>query len=205
VPPAATRYAVHVPTPAPIRKRLKRREVAGQVRFVTFSCQRRLPLFSNPRIVSVFVRAMVAARRKHAAELFAWVVMPEHVHMLLRPAPGRPLGPMLVSLKMAVSKRVIPRWRELRAPILNQIGDRHGRPRFWQSGGGFDRNVRDADEFRREVRYIHLNPVERGLVERPEQWPWSSARWWLGLREGEVECDAPPGRPEAWAGWKGYA
>jgi putative transposase len=83
---------------------MKRWEVDGQVRFVTFSCQRRLPLFSNPRIAQEFVLAMADARRRHKAELFAWVVMPEHVHLLLRPAAQHPLGPMLRSLKMAVSK-----------------------------------------------------------------------------------------------------
>ncbi|MCG3122635.1 MAG: hypothetical protein GIKADHBN_01027 [Phycisphaerales bacterium] len=182
---------------------MKRWEVPGGVRFITCSCQRRLPLFSNPGIAGLFVDAMVRARRKFGLELFAWVVMPEHIHMLVRPAESVPLGPALHSLKMTVSKRVIPRWVARRASILDRIADGQGRPRFWQKGGGFDRNVRDDGEFCREVRYIHRNPVERGLVARPEEWRWSSVRWWMGLREGEVECDPPPGNPRSWLNWKG--
>ncbi len=72
------------------------------------------------------------------------------------------------------------------------------RARFWQHGGGFDRAQRDMDEFVRTVKYIHRNPVERGLVTRPEDWRWSSLRWWMGRREGEAECDPPPGLPGMW-------
>jgi hypothetical protein len=79
-----------------------------------------------------------------------------------------------------------------------------GAVRFWQKGGGFDRNVRDMEEFCREVRYVHRNPVTRGLVERPEDWKWSSVRWWMGMREGEVERDPPPGDPKPWERWLGY-
>ena len=193
-----------MPGASSIRKRLKRWEVDGQARFITFSCQRRLPLFSDPGIADVFAEALADARVRHQFALFTWVVMPEHDHMLMRPAVGHTVEPALRSLKMAVSKRVIPRWVEHRAAILEQIDDGGGRPRFWQKGGGFDRNVRDGDEFCRTVRYIHRNPIERGLVERPELWSWSSVRWWMGTHEGEVECDPPPGQAGAWADWKGF-
>ena len=96
-------------------------------------------------------------------------------------------------------------WLELDAPIVDRIRTTSGRLRFWQKGGGFDRNVRNLGEFRREVRYIHRNPVKRGLVERPEDWKWSSVRWWMDRREGELECDRPPGDPRIWELWKGYA
>lgn len=151
-------YTAAVDERAPIRKLMKRWEVPGGVRFITCSCQRRLPLLSHPVIAGLFVDAMVRARRKFGLELFAWVVMPEHIHMLVRPAEAVPLGPALHSLKMTVSKRVIPRWVARRASILDRIADGHGRPRFWQKGGGFDRNVRDDGEFCREVRYIHREP-----------------------------------------------
>jgi hypothetical protein len=99
---------------------------------------------------------------------------------------------------------VLLRWKSINAPILTRIADATGRPRFWQKGGGFDRNVRSEAEFAREVRYIHRNPVERGLVKTPPEWPWSSVRWWMGLREGEVECDPPAGPPGSWDRWKGF-
>lgn len=184
---------------------MRRWEGSGAVRFVTFSCQRRLPLLGNPAIRDVFVEALTTARSRHGFELFAWVVMPEHIHLLLRPHPDAHLDEALRSMKTSVAKRVVNRWRTLGAPILDQIQTSRGAPRFWQKGGGFDRNVRDQHEFCREVRYIHRNPVERGLVEQPEGWRWSSVRWWMGQRDGEVECDPPPGDARSWAMWKGCA
>jgi putative transposase len=185
-----------------IRKRMKRWEIDGDIRFVTFSCQRRLPLLKNPGIARVFASSMAAARVRFGFELFAWVVMPEHVHLLVRPR-GTPLKRVLLNIKLSVSERVLTRWRDLDAPILSKI-DAGGSPRFWQKGGGFDRNTRNEREFCKTIRYIHRNPVARGLVERPEDWRWSSVRWWMGQREGELECDPPPGDPRSWAAWRGF-
>jgi len=53
--------------------------------------------------------------------------------------------------------------------------------RFWEAGGGFDRNLWHAEAVQEAVQYIHANPVRRGLVEKPTEWPWSSARFWAGL------------------------
>lgn len=79
-----------------------------------------------------------------------------------------------------------------------------GKARFWLKGGGFDHNVRNEASFRKFVRYIHRNPTERGLVEEPSQWRFSSLRWWIGVRDGELPCDPPPGDPRYWEDWRGY-
>ncbi|MBK7405473.1 MAG: transposase [Phycisphaerales bacterium] len=133
----------------PHRKRMQRHEIPGGVRFITCSCQRHLPLLRNPAICLILLEAMARARAKFSLEIFAWVLMPEHIHLLLRPPEHGELAPALKSLKLSVSMRVIARWREIDAPILARIADGHGRPRHWQKGGGFDRNVRDDCEFRR--------------------------------------------------------
>lgn len=159
----------------PYRKRMKRREVPGDLRFITFSCEKRLPLLGNPNIRDLFADRLGAMRDLFACELFAWVVMPEHVHLILRPKDGE-TEPALTHLKKSVARLVIDRWRDLQAPILKEIERPDGSPRFWQKGGGFDRNIRHDGEFTKEVRYIHRNPVERGLVECSRDWPWSSAR-----------------------------
>lgn len=188
----------------PIRKRLQRWEGTGAVRFVTFSCQLRLPLLGHPAIRDVFAEHLAMARSDHGFELYAWVVMPEHVHLIMRPRKGTELADALHSLKTSVAKRVVARWKELQAPVLEELRTSRGRLRFWQKGGGFDRNVRDADELCKEIRYVHRNPVERELVKEPEDWAWSSVRWWMGRRKGEVECDLPPGDVENWKRWEGY-
>jgi len=155
-------------------------------------------------ICRLFLDSLAAARHRFGFELFAWVIMPEHVHLLLRPRAGAPLDRSLLAIKLSVAKRVLGRWVELEAPILSSITTQDGHRRYWQAGGGFDRNVRNESEFCREVRYIHRNPVARGLVESPEHWPWSSVRWWMGDREGELPCDPPPGDPRSWVAWKGF-
>jgi putative transposase len=185
----------------PIRRRLRRREEPDRIRFVTFSCYHRLPLLGNPGICRLVLDRLEAARAPHGVEIIAWVIMPEHVHLLVRPGPGVPLGRTLRSVKMSIAKRVLARWGELRAPVLERVASRTG-PRFWQAGGGFDRNVRDDDELSREIRYIHENPVERGLAAEPTAWRWSSVHWWMGRREGEFPCVYPRG--EEWPRWQGF-
>ena len=171
---------------------MRRFEVPGGARFITFSCHRRLPLLARHAIRDLFARSLAAARDRFRFELFAWVAMPEHVHLLVRPRPECPLDRVLLSIKLSVAQRVIRRWRDLDAGILTKIATDAGTPRFWQKGGGFDRNVRGETEFIRHMRYIHWNPVERGFVERPRDWEWSSARWWLGEPEALVACDVTP-------------
>lgn len=183
---------------------MKRREVPEGIRFITFSCERRLPLLGHPGIRDVFVAAMAEAKLRFRFDLFAWVVMPEHVHILIRPRDGIPASRLLNFVKKSVAQRVITRWKRLKAPVLTAIVRDDESPRFWQKGGGFDRNVREAAEFAKEVRYIHRNPVERGLVANPEDWQWSSVRWWMGMRDGELECDSPPGKAGFWESWNGY-
>jgi putative transposase len=53
--------------------------------------------------------------------------------------------------------------------------------RFWQRGGGYDRNVNEPATIRAMIEYIHDNPVRRGLVKRAIDWPWSSARFFAGM------------------------
>ncbi len=176
---------------------MRRRENPVDDRFITFSAFRRLPLLESTEVAARLVAWLAAARRDHGLLLFAWVIMPEHVHVLIR-AAGSPWSVVAEAMKTQVAREALKLWRRADAPILKRLVTGGGRARFWQHGGGFDRAQRDMDEFVRTVKYIHQNPVERGLVTRPEDWRWSSVRWWMGRREGELECDPPPGHPGAW-------
>ncbi len=211
---------MHVPDPTPsapagrpIRKRMHRRDIPGGVRFITFSCEHRLPILGTPDARDIFANSLRAARGRFGVALFAWVFMPEHVHMLLSPAPGSRLDRVLLSMKLSAAQRLLRSMRIARDPMLERVARPDGAPRLWQKGGGFDRNVRSDSEFQREVRYIHRNPVTAKLVERATDWEWSSARWWTARQEGrdlpsgpnDIPCDWPPGDERAWAMWQGYA
>ncbi|RMH32049.1 MAG: hypothetical protein D6692_00100 [Planctomycetota bacterium] len=158
-------------------------------RFLTFSTYRRLPLFEEVWIRDAFVEQLRLTRVRHPLSLYAWVLMPEHVHLLLHERATGRLDGVLKTLKIGLAKRVLSVWRSERSVVLDSILDDAGRQRFWQRGGGYDRNIFTSEEFAEKFRYIHLNPVRRGLVKFPEEWKWGSARWWAGRREGEIECD----------------
>jgi len=104
-----------------------------------------------------------AMRFFHGAryELFNWVVMPNHVHALVKPLGSFELGAIVKSWKQYTSRRL--------KPLLAWEGRA-----FWQIES-YDRWVRHAEERARTVRYIHNNPVKAGLCAAPEDWPWSSA------------------------------
>ncbi len=169
---------------------MKRVEQADHARYLTFSCYRRLPLFGNDRIKDAFVEELQMARSKTHFHLLAWVVMPEHVHLLIWPRlPEYPVSRVSWAIKRGFARRVIGRWRELDAEILNELGARDEQVRFWQRGGGYDRNILDGSELSEKIRYIHENPVRRGLADRAEDWAWSSARWYAGDRDGAIGID----------------
>jgi len=160
-------------------KKLKRIEVAEHARFLTCSCYRRLPLFQNDQIKQVFADQLVLARDRLGFELFGWVLMPEHFHLLVRTGdPNLSIGKVLFALKKPLAERVLKRWAELEAPVLDRLLDSQSKPHFWQPGGGYDRNIVSQSEFEEKLNYIHANPVRRGLVACPEAWVWSSARWY---------------------------
>jgi putative transposase len=166
----------------PYRKKCRRFDIAGDAHFLTFSCFKRLPLLNRDRSREWLLKAIDRARRTAPFDLWAYVVMPEHVHMVLLPGEGATISAILTTIKQSVSKRAIS-WLHKNVPeFLAQMedaqanGKRHHR--FWQRGGGYDRNLRSTRDIHEKIRYVHENPVRRGLVERPADWRWSSALAW---------------------------
>ena len=108
--------------------------------------------------------------------------MPDHVHLLISPAADdAEIGKILRAIKASPAKRAIqflednsPYWLE---KITRRRGNRQERP-FWQSGGGYDRNVVGPRSLVAMIDYIHANPVRKQFVERPRDWHWSSAAWY---------------------------
>jgi putative transposase len=159
----------------PQRRTRRRYEAPGQARYLTCSCFHRLALFGNDRIKDAFVERLTLVINRTGCNLFCWVVMPEHFHLLLRPVlPRVTVTHFLMSLKRPFAALVLDRWRELGAKVLRRVRDSKGQEHFWQEGGGYDRNVYSRDELLEKIAYIHMNPVRRGLVARPEDWQWSS-------------------------------
>jgi len=173
-----------------IYKRVKRFNVPGHVHFITFSCFQRLPLLTNE-----VWRAWLAVSIRNTCDelnvaLWAYVFMPEHVHLLVRPRSEEyDISRFLYEVKKPVATRILSELREQKAYVLKklEVEAPNGRAhRFWQPGGGYDSNIWSWELVIKKAVYCHNNPVKRGLVKSPEQWRWSSFRWLeTGRREGE--------------------
>lgn len=170
------------------RKKCVRYDQLGDVHFLTFHCFANQPFFSGPRAPHWLLESLNTARTRKPFDLLAFVIMPEHVHLLLAPHSGVPISGVLVAIKQPVARRAVAWVKKHRPDFLPRMldlqpnGKRHYR--FWERGGGYDRNVQNVEEVHEKMKYIHLNPVRRELVDLPEQWPWSSYRaWYEGIDE----------------------
>jgi putative transposase len=174
-------------------KRRVRYNEPGQPRELTFSCYRRFAFLSRDRTREWLAQALDGARAKLGFQLWAYVFMPEHVHLLVYPgkASGQ-ISQFLQAAKEPVARKAIRHLMANAPEWLPRLTVREGarvRHRFWQPGGGYDRNVVSTEALRAVIEYIHANPVRRGLVTRAEDWEWSSARWFAGLRPVKLEMD----------------
>jgi len=147
-----------------------------------------MPLLGKDRSRRWLLDAIEAARASHDFDLWAYVIMPEHVHMLVLPPDGARIRSILKSVKQSVARKAVNWTRRNRPEFLPRLLDQQpsGRRsyRFWQPGGGYDRNIWTAQELHEKVKYIHANPVRRGLVASPEDWLWSSWHaWQTGIDE----------------------
>jgi putative transposase len=139
--------------------RLARYQQAGDSHFLTFSCHDRLPYLTTEKSRDLFELKLEQTRRRYVFHVFGYVIMPEHVHLLVSEPKRGELDRAIQALKTSVSKQ----------------SDQ--RP-FWLARY-YDFNVRSEDKRVEKRRYMHRNPVTRGLVARPEEWKWSSFQHYL--------------------------
>lgn len=171
-------------------KNLKRYYGRGDLHFITFSCYKRLPLLKSIRARNFFAKALGEIRQRYKFLLVGYVVMPEHVHLLVSEPPKSTPSIMLKALKQRVSRDLRKSERrvassQLRLPFMN---DGQELPRFWQPRF-YDFNVYSAKKKREKLEYMHANPVNRGLVKNPGAWMWSSFLFYENGESGLVPID----------------
>jgi putative transposase len=170
----------------------KRYNDAGHAHALTFTCFHRQKFLSKDRARLWLVEAIHRAQQKHAFDLWAYCIMPEHAHILLWPTrEPYDISDILSSIKQSVAKRAVLFVQAHSPEFLKHMQDRQpgGRTcyRFWQRGGGYDRNLFEPATIFKEIDYFHTNPVKAGLCAVPEDWYWSSAADYAGVRKGPVE------------------
>jgi putative transposase len=155
---------------------LKRFHHSGQSHFITFSCYRRRPYLADPHLRDLFLDSLEFIRQKYGVSVFGYVVMPEHVHLLISEPESGELSKVIQALKVSAAMK----WRS--------FADSQS-PALWQKRY-YDHNVRSHASFVNKLRYIHRNPVKRGLCPRPEDWSWSSFCHYLSAERGAVEIES---------------
>ncbi len=162
--------------------------------FLTFSCYKRQPLLSAQRR-DLFLDVLERVRRRYRLVVLGYVVMPEHVHLLVSEPQRDTLSTAMQALKLGFVRglegSVVPRSRK--------TGETWGIPHSGKTGSTtanrfcqarfYDFNVWTEEKRVEKLRYIHRNPVKRGLVDSPEQWPWSSFRWYRSREKGPVKIN----------------
>jgi len=174
------------------RKRCHRYNSPGHAHELTFSCFKGQPFLLSDRTRKYLAEAIVRAKLKHEFDLWAYIFMPEHVHLLIWPRNEiYSISEILLSIKQSVSRKAVLYLRKNDARKLKFMatGQKHTHYRFWQDGGGYDRNITSRKTLLHTINYIHNNPIRRGLVSKPEDWQWSSVKDWNGSGNGIIPVD----------------
>jgi len=160
---------------------------AGDLHFITSSCYQRRPLLGTARRRDLFLTVLEQVRRRYQFVVIGYVVMPEHFHLLLSEPQERTLSTVMQALKLGFARRVLAQQRRRRnvaqAELFEPAPRRIWQPRF------YDFNVWTARKRAEKLRYMHRNPVKRGLVESPELWRRSSYRTYAFAESGPVRVN----------------
>jgi len=169
---------------------LQRYDEPGHVHFWTISCYRRLAFFWADDMKRVVIEGLQRLRDDFRICLIGYVVMPEHVHVVLYPHPAGEDSPITTSRLLHAFKKHVgyhgkealrglwKRWGRLWSEPLNCWA--HGefdRQSIWHTRG-YDFNIDRHETLLEKLEYCHKNPVTRELVDHPEQWAWSSYRFY---------------------------
>ena len=180
--------------------RLQRHDEPNQIHFITCSCFRRLQFFRHDNVRLTFINAMKRVRARFNIRWIGYVIMPEHVHLLVAPqARGAseitPISRVLNALKGASGhdgkealREVWRRNHSLGTRALDAWATGAGAKAIWKPRG-YDFNVVRDNTLLSKLEYVHKNPIRRGLVDRAEQWRWSSFRYYDSGEDSLIEMD----------------
>jgi len=165
---------------SPPRKKCKRYNTLGHAHELTFSTYRQKGYFEDTFLCDLFLEELDKTRNELHYSLWAYVVMPTHIHLLVWPQQQDTYH--ISQFLNHVKGRTAGRYRE---HLQQNAPEKYARFlvlfrgaksfRLWQRGGGFDRNMVHSKAIYNAIRYIEANPVQAKLVSAPEEWKWSSA------------------------------
>jgi putative transposase len=169
-------------------KGLKRFYGGGDLHYITCRCYKRKRWLGTQRRRDLSLKIIEEVRKQHRFVVLGYVVMPEHFHPLMSEPQKGNFSTVMQSVKQRYAQRVIPRRR--RNPAQGSLWEAGALPVWHPRFYGF--NVYTEHKRVEKLRYMHRNSVKRGLVEEPEQWRWSSFRYYKYGEAGLVrvnDCD----------------
>ena len=140
--------------------KLKHIQLEGYAYFVTTNVYGGQTLLSEPKVADILLDAIFFLRAKRYFRLYSFVIMPDHLHLIILPQCKRTISQVMHSLKSYTAKKI------------NNLLKRKGK--IWQDGF-YERIIRNEDDLREKARYIEGNPVRKGLVDEPQEYIYSSA------------------------------
>jgi putative transposase len=166
---------------------LKRYHETGALHFITWSCRDRERLLGSAESRDLLLKVLEQMRNRYRFGVVGFVVMPEHVHLLIsEPLMGN-VSSAVSAVKLGFTRRVLSE-----NPHFWQTQPEVGHPRdgqhFWMKRY-YDFNVYSEPKIAEKLHYMHENPVARGLVKRSEQWGWSSFRSYACGQTGIVKVN----------------
>jgi len=161
---------------------------AHHLHFITTSCYRRLPFLQTGLSRDTFLTILEQTRERYRFVVVGYVVMPEHIHLLLTEPEVGTLSTVMQVLKQRTARALLPK-RKRRNPLQrNLFGDEAKGRAFWQARS-YDFKVWTTKKRVEKLRYMHRNPLKRGSAGAPEQWRWSSYRCYLLDEAGAVRVN----------------
>lgn len=166
--------------------RLQRYYGAGYLHFITSSCYQRRPLLRGPQDRDLFLQVLERVRCRYRFVVVGYVIMPERVHLLLGESGRANPSVVMQALKQGFARRVLSKLRSHADPRQDQLWSAALKTgHIWQRRF-YDFVVFSEKKRVQKLRYMHRNPVKRGLVLEPEQWAWSSFRHYAFDERGPV-------------------
>ena len=159
----------------------------GTARFVTFSCYHRYQVLNDNRVKFIFVKQFGDVCQKYQIEILGYVIMPEHIHLVLFPKKDIQIGKVIGELKSKSAREILKLFKVQNNTLLKKLYIKE-KFVFWQKRC-YDHNCRTIDTVREKIEYCHKNPVKRGLVRKQEDWLYSSFRWYKRMDNVILEID----------------
>lgn len=171
--------------------KLRHYDNLGTARFITFCCYNRYKLLHDECLCKIFVGNLRRLRDDYSIKIYGYVIIPEHIHLVLHPPDGIELGRMIGRLKALSSREILNHLREQKSPYLKKLYVRRNNKdimTFWKPRC-YDHNCRTPETVKEKINYCHKNPVLRGLVKHPGEWTWSSYNYYAGIKDVPLKMD----------------